>query len=64
MRAPTWGWIIAATVLLGINHGPTWSTTVIMKIDLVASERRGLATGFDEATAGSTHGSARASAAS
>ena len=33
--APTWGWVIAANVLLGISQGLTWSTTVIMKIDLV-----------------------------
>ncbi|MFE7276139.1 MFS transporter [Streptomyces sp. NPDC057623] len=46
---PTWGWIIAANVLLGINQGLTWSTTVIMKIDLVGPERRGLAMGFNEA---------------
>ena len=47
--APTWWWIIAANVLLGINQGLTWSTTVIMKIDLVGPERRGLAMGFNEA---------------
>ncbi|AVZ77092.1 MFS transporter [Streptomyces lunaelactis] len=46
---PTWGWIIAANILLGINQGLTWSTTVIMKIDLVGPERRGLAMGFNEA---------------
>ncbi|MFB7172280.1 MFS transporter [Streptomyces sp. NPDC056254] len=46
---PSWGWIIAANVLLGINQGLTWSTTVIMKIDLVGPERRGLAMGFNEA---------------
>ncbi|WP_327190322.1 MFS transporter [Streptomyces xinghaiensis] len=46
---PTWGWIIAANVLLGINQGLTWSTTVIMKIDLVGPGRRGLAMGFNEA---------------
>src|ERR1700687_2811338 len=40
--APTWGWVIAANVLLGIHHGLTWSSTVIMKIDLVGPERRGL----------------------
>jgi MFS family permease len=47
--APTWGWIIAANVLLGINQGLTWSTTVIMKIDLAGPERRGLAMGLNEA---------------
>lgn len=47
--APTWGWVIAANVLLGINQGLTWSTTVIMKIDLVGPRQRGLAMGFNEA---------------
>jgi MFS family permease len=47
--APTWGWVIAANVLLGINQGLTWSTTVIMKIDLVGPERRGFAMGLNEA---------------
>jgi MFS family permease len=49
MWAPTWGWIIVANVLLGVNQGLTWSTTVIMKIDLVGPENRGLAMGFNEA---------------
>jgi MFS family permease len=47
--APTWGWIIVANVLLGINQGLTWSTTVVMKVDLVGPARRGLATGLNEA---------------
>ncbi len=47
--APTWGWVIAANVLLGVNQGLTWSTTVIMKIDLVGPQRRGLAMGLNEA---------------
>jgi MFS family permease len=47
--APTWGWIVFANVLLGINQGLTWSTTVIMKIDLVGPSRRGLAMGLNEA---------------
>jgi MFS family permease len=47
--APTWGWIVAANVLLGVNQGFTWSTTVIMKIDLAGPERRGLAMGLNEA---------------
>src|SRR6266487_3300784 len=47
--APNWGWIILANVLLGINQGLTWSTTVIMKIDLVGPQRRGLAMGLNEA---------------
>jgi MFS family permease len=47
--APTWGWIVAANVLLGINQGLAWSTTVIMKIDLAGPHRRGLAMGLNEA---------------
>jgi MFS family permease len=47
--APSWSWVIAANVLLGVNQGLTWSTTVIMKIDLVGPERRGLAMGLNEA---------------
>ncbi|MBI4884149.1 MAG: MFS transporter [Actinobacteria bacterium] len=47
--APTWGWIVFANVLLGINQGLTWSTTVIMKIDLVGPARRGFAMGLNEA---------------
>jgi MFS family permease len=46
---PDWGWIIAANILLGVNQGFTWSTTVIMKIDLVGPARRGLAMGLNEA---------------
>lgn len=46
---PSWWWIIAANVLLGLNQGLTWSMTVNMKIDLVGPERRGLATGLNEA---------------
>ena len=49
MWAPSWSWIIFANVLLGINQGLTWSTTVIMKIDLVGPERRGFAMGLNEA---------------
>jgi MFS family permease len=49
--APSWGWVVAANVLLGINQGLAWSTTVIMKIDLVGPRRRGLAMGLNE-TAG------------
>jgi MFS family permease len=49
MWAPTWGWVIVANVLLGMNQGLTWSTTVIMKIDLVGPAKRGLAMGFNEA---------------
>ncbi|HEY7968510.1 MAG TPA: MFS transporter [Candidatus Limnocylindrales bacterium] len=47
--APTWGWVVLANVLLGVNQGLTWSTTVIMKIDLVGPARRGLAMGLNEA---------------
>ncbi|MET8404541.1 MFS transporter [Streptomyces sp900116325] len=47
--APSWGWIVAANVLLGINQGLAWSMTVNMKIDLVGPARRGLATGLNEA---------------
>jgi MFS family permease len=47
---PSWEWIIFANVLLGINQGLTWSTTVIMKIDLVGPHRRGLAMGLNEAS--------------
>jgi MFS family permease len=47
--APTWGWVVAANVLLGLNQGLTWSTTVIMKIDLAGPDRRGLAMGLNEA---------------
>ncbi len=47
--APSWGWMVAANVLLGVNQGLTWSTTVIMKIDLVGPARRGLAMGLNEA---------------
>jgi len=47
--APTWGWVVFANVLLGVNQGLTWSTTVIMKIDLVGPNRRGFAMGLNEA---------------
>jgi len=48
--APSWGWIVAANVFLGINQGLCWSTTVIMKIDLAGPKRRGLAMGLNEAS--------------
>jgi MFS family permease len=48
MWAPSWSWVLAANALLGISQGFTWSTTVIMKIDLVGAERRGLAMGLNE----------------
>ncbi|MFM7552920.1 MAG: MFS transporter [Actinomycetota bacterium] len=47
--APSWGWIVAANVLLGVNQGLAWSMTVVMKIDLVGPARRGLALGLNEA---------------
>ena len=47
--APSWGWVIAANVLLGINQGLTWSMTVNMKMDLAGPRRRGVALGFNEA---------------
>jgi MFS family permease len=48
MLAPSWGWIVFANVLLGVNQGLCWSTTVIMKIDLVGPKQRGLAMGLNE----------------
>jgi MFS family permease len=48
MWAPSWAWILVANALLGVSQGFTWSTTVIMKIDLVGKERRGLAMGLNE----------------
>jgi MFS family permease len=49
IAAPAWSWVVAANVLLGVNQGLTWSTTVVMKVDLVGPARRGLATGLNEA---------------
>jgi MFS family permease len=46
--APTWSWVIFANVLLGISQGVTWSSTVVMKIDLVGEKNRGLAMGLNE----------------
>jgi MFS family permease len=48
MYAPSWNWIIGANVLLGINQGLSWSSTVVMKIDLVGHKNRGLAMGINE----------------
>lgn len=48
MWAPSWNWIIAANVLLGLNQGFAWSSTVTMKIDLVGDKNRGLAMGINE----------------
>ena len=47
--APSWAWIVAANVLLGVNQGLAWSMTVVMKIDLVGPRQRGLALGLNEA---------------
>ena len=48
MWAPTWGWVLFANLLLGLSQGLTWSTTVIMKIDLAGAKNRGLAMGLNE----------------
>ena len=48
MYAPSWSWVIGANVLLGINQGLAWSSTVVMKIDLVGDKHRGLAMGINE----------------
>ncbi len=48
MSAPSWSWVLFANLLLGASQGLTWSTTVIMKIDLVGAKRRGLAMGLNE----------------
>ncbi len=47
--APTWGVVVAANALLGVNQGLTWSMTVVMKVDLVGPRRRGFALGLNEA---------------
>ncbi|MFO0560581.1 MAG: MFS transporter [Polyangiales bacterium] len=48
MWAPSWAWVLVANVLLGVSQGLTWSTTVIMKVDLVGPSKRGLAMGLNE----------------
>ncbi len=48
LYAPSWNWIVAANVLLGINQGFAWSMTVTSKLDIVRPEQRGVATGFNE----------------
>jgi predicted MFS family arabinose efflux permease len=48
MYAPNWDWIVSANILLGINQGLTWSSTVMMKIDLVGERNRGFAMGLNE----------------
>jgi MFS family permease len=47
--APSWSFIVAANILLGVNQGLAWSMTVVMKIDLAGPARRGLALGLNEA---------------
>jgi MFS family permease len=48
MWAPSWAWVLFANALLGVSQGLTWSTTVIMKIDLAGPAKRGLAMGLNE----------------
>jgi MFS family permease len=48
MYAPNWNWVIVANILLGINQGLAWSSTVVMKIDLVGEKQRGFAMGLNE----------------
>ena len=48
MWAPNWSWVLFANALLGVSQGLTWSTTVIMKIDLAGAKNRGLAMGLNE----------------
>lgn len=48
MYAPTWEWVVAANLLLGVHQGFAWSTTVVMKIDLTGEKDRGLAMGLNE----------------
>jgi MFS family permease len=48
LYAPSWSWIVAANVLLGVNQGFAWSMTVTSKLDIVRADQRGVATGFNE----------------
>lgn len=50
MFAPDWSWIVAANILLGVNQGLCWSTAIVMKVDLVGPQRRGLAIGLNESS--------------
>ncbi|HKP95212.1 MAG TPA: MFS transporter [Fibrobacteria bacterium] len=50
IHAPSWGWIVAANILLGVNQGLAWSMAVVMKIDLAGPKSRGLAVGLNEFT--------------
>jgi MFS family permease len=49
MWAPSWDWVVMANILLGLNQGLCWSSTLVMKVDLVGSRQRGLAVGVNEA---------------
>ena len=48
LYGPSWDWIVAANILLGINQGFAWSMTVTSKVDITRAEQRGLATGLNE----------------
>ena len=48
--APSWGWVVAANVLLGVNQGLCWSAAIIMKVDLAGPRQRGLAIGLNESS--------------
>src|SRR5207237_1891068 len=50
MWAPSWGWVVAANVLLGVNQGLCWSAAIIMKVDLAGPRQRGLAIGLNESS--------------
>ncbi len=50
MFAPTWGWVVAANVFLGVNQGLCWSAAIVMKVDLVGPRQRGLAIGLNESS--------------
>jgi hypothetical protein len=40
--APSWSWIVVATLLLGVNQGFTWSMTQTAKLDLTRPDQRAL----------------------
>ncbi len=50
MLAPTWNWVVAANILLGVNQGLCWSAAIVMKVDLVGPRQRGLAIGLNESS--------------
>jgi MFS family permease len=64
MWAPSWSWVLFANALLGVSQGLTWSTTVIMKIDLAGPAKRGLAMGLNEFAGTSPSPAARSPPAS